>query len=151
MRNAVWLISFMTVGLVGSMAGQASATPKASASAAAPAHLDAAKLGAPIYPGAVLDNDYGPNKYVSEPGHTDAHLITNDSFAKVYAFYKQHIPANWAKPRGTPQTGVTFEIGSFGDANYTGVTVMQGYPANPDTGQPASGTQIDIVRYVADK
>lgn len=125
--------------------------PKAAAVASGIPAADLPKLGAPVYPGAVLDGDYGPNKYVSEPGHIDAHLITDDPFDKVCAFYKQHMPAKSAKPYSKSDVDAKFEIGNFGDANYLLVSIMPGSPADPSTGMPATGTQIDIVRYTSHK
>lgn len=120
-------------------AGAAPVAAKAALSAA-----DAAKLGAPAYPGSKLDDDYGPNAFVSKPGHMEVRLITDDSFAKVVAFYKQHLPANAAKPPiGDPTMDAVFEIGQA-DGDDIRVSILAGSPADPQLGTPASGTQIDI-------
>ena len=141
MRTTFWLIPLMALGLAAAPACHAAGgSPDSSANAS----VDAAKLGSPIYPGALLDNDYGPNKYKSKDGQTDAHFITTDAFAKVYAFYKKHMPASSAKPYTDPMSGAKFEFGTISDADYIAVTLMVETDQN---GKPA-GTQIDQVHFV---
>lgn len=144
MRHASWLSALMVVGLAGLAAGPVAAAPAGSAGAAAEPQVDVAKLGAPVYPGAVLDDDYGPNKYKSKDGQTDAHFISKDAFAKVYAFYKAHMPAGSAKPYTDPMSGAKFEIGEMSDPNYIAVSLM----VETDQDGKPDGTQIDIVHFV---
>lgn len=141
MRQAFWLIPLLAIGLA--VAPPSRAAGSSPGSSTSPP-VDAAKLGSPIYPGAVLDNDYGPSKYKSKDGQTDAHFITSDAFAKVYAFYKKHMPAGSAKPYTDPMTGAKFEIGEMSDPDYIAVTLMV---ETDQDGKPA-GTQIDQVHFV---
>ena len=144
MRSTSWLIPFMAIGLAAAPACHAAGRSPGSSTNAS---VDASKLGSPIYPGAVLDNDYGPNKYTSRHGQIDAHFITTDAFAKVYAFYKKHMPANSAKPYTDPMTGATFAIGETSDPDYIEVTLMVETDQN---GKPA-GTQIDQMHVTQDQ
>ena len=147
MRHAFWVVCVVMVGLAGSMAGESVAAAASPPAASANAQVDTSKLGAPIYPGSVLDVDYGPNKYKLEVGHSDARFITKDALTKVEAFYKAHMPANSSKRPLDPKTEAKFEIGNFGDTNYTGVMLMT---ENDENGNP-DGTQIDLVHYWVQK
>lgn len=145
MRHRLWLIPLAACCLAAFMASAVAAAPAGPSDAASAPGVDAAKLGAPIYPGSVLDDDYGPNKYKSSEGQTDAHFITKDALAKVVAFYTAHMPANAIKSSTDPKTMVKFEIGQFSDPTYIGVTLMV---ETDQDGKPA-GTQINIVHFVS--
>jgi len=55
--------------------------------------VDVSKLGAPLYPGARQRENNGSISVTSASGSgAMASFSTNDSFAKVYTWYKAHLP-----------------------------------------------------------
>jgi hypothetical protein len=60
--------------------------------------VDTSKMGAPAYPGATTDNSHSVS--ISGGGTSGSSLATfqtTDGFDKVYAFYKQQLPADSEK------------------------------------------------------
>lgn len=59
--------------------------------------VDAAKLGAPVYPGATKSENGTIAVTQNNGSHSVATFTTADSFDKVYAFYKAQLPSDAEK------------------------------------------------------
>jgi hypothetical protein len=82
--------------------------------------VDPSKLGAPVYPGASA----GQQAMLQTGSSTIAQFKTADGFDKVYAYYKQHLPADSEKTKAVTANGsiAAFQIGS--DASGDQITVQ---------------------------
>ncbi|HEY1654349.1 MAG TPA: hypothetical protein VGF86_04460 [Candidatus Tumulicola sp.] len=95
---------------------------------------DAAKLGAPIYPGAQADQQ-GSISTTSDKGtSTIAAFKTADAFEKVYEYYKQQLPADAEKMKVSSTNGsvVSFQIGGESSSDEVSVQVSSDKPNETD-------------------
>lgn len=101
----------------------ATAAPADTKAAAAPADTTAAPARAgdvlPTYPGATTQAA-GGSSGMGHGASAGKVLATNDSFAKVYAWYQQHMPAGSERAHmTTPVESAVFMTGATGSAQTT--------------------------------
>lgn len=87
--------------------------------------VDTAKIGLPVYPGANSADNAGYAATTKEGTGQVAMLTTADSFDKVYAWYKQQMPAGSEQMHMTSSGGsvAAFQIGKDTDATKKVVTI----------------------------
>lgn len=78
--------------------------------------VDPAKLGFPIYPGATTDSGGSVSGTTAQESGAVVSLKTSDSFDKVYAWYKAHMPA---KAQTMESTSGDTSVGSFVEGKST--------------------------------
>lgn len=88
------------------------------------ANVDLAKLGLPVYPGAT-QNQGGISGTTAQSSGEVVALSTSDSFDKVYAWYRAHMPAGSEGMHMSSPTGsiATFQIGKDGDKEQRSVMI----------------------------
>jgi hypothetical protein len=88
--------------------------------------VDPSTLGLPIYPGATTSPSGSFASQTKQGGAQVVTMQTADAFDKVYAFYKDKMPAGSEKMKmssnGTSMA--TFQIGGDNDKSRKGVSIM---------------------------
>lgn len=97
-------------------------------------HVDAAKLGAPIYPGAESNQQGSISSTNAQAATVIAAFKTADSFDRVYDFYRQQLPAGSERMKVAGGNGsvATFQIGSPKTADEVSVQVSSDKPSETD-------------------
>lgn len=88
--------------------------------------VDVAKLGLPIYPGAVQNENAGFSGQGAAGTSAMTTLTTKDSFDKVYEWYKAQLPAGSEKVKTTSDSGsmAMFQVGKEGDKEQKAIEIM---------------------------
>jgi hypothetical protein len=76
--------------------------------------VDPAKLGVPVYPGAQAGQPASITTATGNGSTVIASFTTVDAFDKVYAYYKQQLPAGAERMKATSGNGsvASFQVGS---------------------------------------
>ena len=87
--------------------------------------VDLAKLGLPVYPGATAKNTGGFSISGKTGSSETVMLETNDSFDKVYEWYKAKMPAGSETMKLSSGGGqfATFQVGKTSDKEVSAVTI----------------------------
>jgi hypothetical protein len=96
--------------------------------------VDQGKLGAPVYPGASSEQQGSITTSSDKGTSTLAAFKTPDAFDKVYAFYKQQLPAGAEKMKMSSGNGsvASFQVGDEGAADQVTVQVTSDKPSETD-------------------
>lgn len=88
-------------------------------------NVDASKLGAPVYPGATAKDQGSISTTTADGTNTIAAFKTTDPFDKVYAYYKQQLPAGSEKMKiSTGDTQMaSFQVGAQNGPDQVGVQI----------------------------
>ena len=96
--------------------------------------VDAAKLGAPVYPGAQT----GPGQSLTSSSATRSTVVANfatpDEFDKVYEYYKRHMPAGSERMKVSSGNGsmASFHVGDRSSRSEVIVQISSDKPTETD-------------------
>jgi hypothetical protein len=90
--------------------------------------VDLAKIGLPVYPGAVQTENTGYSSTNKEGSGAMALATTPDSFDKVYAWYQKQMPAGSEQVHMSTEAGsmAMFQTGKESDKTQKTVTITAG-------------------------
>jgi hypothetical protein len=85
------------------------------------------QLGLPLYPGAIGSQTGAEVTRNASGTDVQVTLLTNDSFAQVYAWYKQHMPPGSEETHMVAPGGsvASFAEGKLGDKEQKSVTITE--------------------------
>lgn len=97
-------------------------------------HVDAGKLGAPIYPGAEGNQQSSISSSNAGTATLIAAFKTADSFDQVYGYYRQQLPpgSERMKVAGGNGSVATFQVGNAKSADEVSVQVSSDKPNETD-------------------